>query len=96
MEHGTYRCFNNISKPNGSSIDFSKCFTTVAVIGIYQVLVFWNWLAQDSSKTFIRKQTLAGAAWKSMLVRHWFSHNMFAVDGKHVVFLMLVSPLMFM
>lgn len=96
-EHDTtYRCFNNVSKSDSSSIDFSKCLATETVICKYKVLVLWYWFTQDGSKTFIGKQTIASFAWKNALIRCQFGHNMFALDGKHTAFLMFVSPLVFM
>ena len=53
------------------------------MVCVDEILIIRNWPAQDGFETFIKKQTLAGFAWKGSLVRRWFSHNVFTLGCKH-------------
>lgn len=66
------------------------------VVCVDEVLIIRNWPAQDGFETFIKKQTLAGFAWKGLLIRLQFSHNMFTLGCKHTALVMFVLPSMLM
>jgi hypothetical protein len=66
------------------------------VVCVDEILVIRNWPVQDHFETFIKKQTLAGFAWKGSFTGHWPSHNTFALGCKHVAIVIFILPLMLM